>query len=93
MKKTSGFHKINDIASIYGKDNANQIIDWIEDGFLKYSHRKRALAFARFHRLSLPKKATISERLSDIIIDESPNVKLPDEKNRKKWFGTALGRQ
>lgn len=46
------------------------------------------LAFARFHRLSLPKKATISERSSDIIIDESPNVKLPDEKKLEKSGST-----
>lgn len=43
-------------------------------GFLRYSHRNRVLAFARFHRLSLPKKATISERSNHTIIDESPNI-------------------
>ena len=47
IEKTSTAHKINDIASIYGKNNVHQIIDWINDGFLKYSHKNRALAFAR----------------------------------------------
>ena len=50
-------------------------------GFLRYSHRNRALAFARFHRLSLPKKATISERSNHTIIDESPNINPTSAKN------------
>ena len=66
------------------KNNVNQIIDWINDGFLRYSHKNRALAFARFHRLQLPKKATISERSNNTIIDESPNVKPESEKNKEK---------
>ena len=84
IEKTKVAHKVNDIASIYGKSNVHQIIDWINEVFLKYSHRNRALAFARFHRLSLPKNATISEGSNSTIIDESPDVKPYDEKNANK---------
>ena len=87
IEKTSAFHKINDITSIYGKDNVNQIAEWIDDGFLRYSHRNRALAFARFHRLSLPKKATISERSNHTIIDESPNINPISSKNPENSSG------
>lgn len=78
--KGSKRHKVNDIASIHGRRVKN-IMDWIDEGFLRYSHKKRALAFARFHRLQLPKKATLSERHSNIIIDDSPNVKPDAGKN------------
>ena len=83
IEKSSVAHKINDIASIYGKNNVHQIIDWINEVFLRYSHKNRALAFARFHRLSLPKNATISEGSNNTIIDESPDVKPYDEKKCK----------
>ena len=65
------------------KNNVNQIINWINEVFLRYNHKNRALAFARFHRLQLPKKATISERSNNTIIDESPNVKPETEKIKK----------
>jgi hypothetical protein len=58
-------------------------------GFLRYSHKNRALAFARFHRLSLPKKATISERSNPTIIDESPNINPASTKNPENSFGDS----
>jgi len=92
IEKTSSFLNINDIVSIYGKNNAHQIIDWIEDGFLRYSHKKRALAFARLHRLLLPKRATLSEGSnSNTIIDESADVKSENEKNRRFSISPAAG--
>ena len=86
LGKGSKRHQVNDIASIHGRRVKN-IVDWIDEGFLRYSHKKRALAFARFHRLQLPKKATLSERNSDIIIDESPNVKPENEKTNDSGNG------
>lgn len=86
LGKGSKRHQVNDIASIHGRRVKN-IVDWIDEGLLRYSHKKRALAFARFHRLQLPKKATLSERNSDIIIDESPNVKPENEKTNDSGNG------
>ncbi len=74
-------HIVTDIASIHKKDNGRSIEDWINQGLLRYIHKKRALKFALSRGLQLPKGVTLNKNSSNTILDNSQKIKLNTENN------------
>ena len=68
--------RVNDIASAYRRGNEAWYVRQIEEGRLLYQDKKKSLAWARTHRLQLPKVRKLPARLSrNRILTEEDVVK------------------
>lgn len=89
--------RVNDIASAYKRGNEAWYIRQIEDGRLLYQDKKKSLAWARTHRLQLPKVRRLPARLSgnrvltdaDIVKPAPPLASIAnDQKKSLAWART-----
>lgn len=95
-KTGEGAVLINKIASVYGKDDANQFVRWIKQGKMLYADKKKALQWSRSNRLQLPKEVTAT-RHNKIIRKENlkdnkifnQDVQRPDKKEKYVSFESA----
>ena len=71
--------RVNDIASAYKRGNEGWYIRQIEDGRLLYQDKKKSLAWARTHRLQLPKVRRLPARLSGNRILTDADIVKPVE--------------
>lgn len=68
--------RVNEIASAYKRGNEGWYVKQIEDGRLLYQDKKKSLAWARTHRLQLPKVRKLPARLTNRkILTEADVVK------------------
>ncbi|AVR89000.1 Phage protein [Thauera aromatica K172] len=67
--KGGGFHRINKVASIYGKDDAADIERWMR-GSLRYYQTEKASGWLRAVGLQLPEANTIKRLNPRVITDE-----------------------
>lgn len=67
-------HKVNILASIYGKHRARWLCEQIEAGRLLYSDKEKALSLSRSARLQLPREVIVSER-TQVLPPNQPKVK------------------
>lgn len=74
--KGGGFHNINKIASIYGKDDIADIERWMA-GSLRYYQKEKAPRWLRAVGLQLPEANTI-KRLNSRVITDADIVNRPD---------------
>ncbi len=80
-------HKINLIASVYGKDNEKTFIDWLKSGLGRYVDMKKASAWAQSRGLYLPKeeqlRSTQLRSSNKIIIKKDGKVKFSEKASKK----------
>ncbi|MDR0528981.1 MAG: hypothetical protein LBG69_05150 [Zoogloeaceae bacterium] len=67
--KGSAYNRVNRIASVYGKDNAKTIKDWLNNG-LRYLNKEKASEWLHANRLQLPEANTIERLGKDTITKE-----------------------
>ena len=79
--KGSGFHSVNKIASVYGKEGIAEIQRWI-DSSLRYYNKQKAPQWLRAVGLQLPEANTI-KRLNRSVVTDSDIVKTNAAGNDK----------
>ena len=67
--------RVNDIASAYRRGSERWYLRQMEDGRLLYQDKKKSLAWARTHRLQLPKVRRLPARLEKRLLTEQDIVK------------------
>ena len=71
--KGSGFHSVNKVASVYGKEGTAEIQRWI-NGSLRYYNKQKAPGWLRAVGLQLPEANTI-KRLNKSVVTDGDIVK------------------
>ena len=78
----SGFHSVNKIASVYGKDGTGSVQQWMQ-GNLRYYNKEKASSWLHAVGLQLPEANTI-KRLNPTVVTENDVVKQSDVKFSRK---------
>ncbi|MFA7606822.1 MAG: LPD23 domain-containing protein, partial [Rhodocyclaceae bacterium] len=89
--KGGGFHNINKIASIYGKDDIADIERWMA-GSLRYYQKEKAPRWLRAVGLQLPEANTI-KRLNSRVITDADIVNRPDVSFSRSGLRAAFKRR
>jgi hypothetical protein len=86
--KGSGFHSINKIASIYGKDDVADIERWMR-GDLRYYQKEKAPGWLHAVGLQLPEANTI-KRLNPSVVTDVDIVKTDGAFNFSRGSGSGM---
>lgn len=90
--KQSGRAKINDIASVYGKENTQKAFDaWATDGNLRYFRDEESLVKSSTHRLQLLRVVQIAQGLGKTVLSKGVDVKKSQDGQIQAFFDPASG--
>lgn len=70
---------VNDVASVYGRGPDAQVVGWVKDGLVRYSHKEKSLQWFTDRGLQLP-KAQNQGGQSQTVLTDADLVKQPNEK-------------
>nr|MDD2997522.1 LPD5 domain-containing protein [Candidatus Riflebacteria bacterium] len=95
LTTTESWHKVNAIASVYGKNDEKVFLDWLQKGYGRYINMKKASEWARPLGLQLPVGNSIREASKKIVIDPGNDVKGEDnqEPDNSNAFYSQKGKR
>ncbi len=79
LSKETGRYVVNNMASVYGKDNKNIFAEWIRDGYLRYMNKKKSREWSVTSGLQLPTvRGSIPGRRKTVLFDYDLVKHKPD---------------
>lgn len=80
LSKVLGRVEVNDIASLYGKDDLRWFLEQVGEGRLRYYDRKKLIAWQRSNRLEMPNEMPTQSASGHKVLTDADVVKAEDAK-------------